>query len=182
MYDEFRSAPSPWRMVLASIPGLLLVYYLIVALNTGDLLWFWPVFDARPVQMVIHCYGQDVTLEPGSADFEPLTALLNTQLSGRKRWDSLSMSQETYQAYLTSPKMMVLEVRYGEPVRVHANFKFFKRVDTFLIPLVGRHDYTYPVFGRYRGMSVAGSIHVETTQPLRDYLERHGLCVTPSTK
>jgi len=166
-------------MVLASIPGLLVVFYLIVAMNTGDLLWFWPVFDAQPVQIVVHCYGQDVVLEPGSEQFAQITALVNEQLSGKKRWDSLSMSQETYKTYLTSPKMMVLEMRYAEPVRVHANFKFFKRVDTFLIPLVGRHDYTYPVFGRYREMMVAGSLHVETTQPLREYIESAGICVKP---
>ena len=179
MYDEYREAPSPWRMVLASIPGLLLVYYLIVALNTGDVFWFWPGFDAQPAQIVVHCYGQDVVVDPASEAFTRITALVNRQLSGRKRWDSLSMSQETYEAYLTSPEMMVLELRYAEPVRIHANFKFFKHVDTFLIPLVGRHDYTYPIFGRYRESTVAGSLHVETTQPLREYIAAAGLCVKP---
>ena len=47
--------------------------YGIIAMNTGDLLWASPVFSYQPQTISIHCFGEDVYLERGSADFKSPT-------------------------------------------------------------------------------------------------------------
>jgi hypothetical protein len=153
--------------------------YLIIALNTGDLLWASPVFDAQPNSIYIHCFGSDVSLQPGSPEFTGLTNIVNEALSGRKRWDSLSLSEQTYQDYQDHPDMMVLELLYAQPLRVHSAYKFFSKVDTVIIPLEGRHAQTNAVFGRWQTRPAAGSFHIGSTTPLVEYLATQGLCRRP---
>ncbi|HLE53389.1 MAG TPA: hypothetical protein VI755_15090 [Anaerolineales bacterium] len=153
--------------------------YGIIALNTGDLLWVSPVFSAEPGAIVIHCYSNDVPLEPGTSDFVALTDLVNETLSGSKRWDPLSLSEVTYQDYRNSPQMMTLELFYASPLRVHSRYKFFSNVDAIIIPLEGRHALTMAVFGRRGNLPAAGSFHVDTTAPLVEYLAEQGLCDKP---
>jgi hypothetical protein len=153
--------------------------YGIIALNTGDLLWVSPVFSAEPQAIIIHCYGNDVPLDPGRPDFVALTAMVNETLSGRKRWDPLSLSEVTYQDYQNSPQMMVLELSYASLLRVHSPYKFFSNVDAIIIPLDGRHALTMAVFGRRGDLPAAGSFHVDTTAPLVEYLAEQDLCRKP---
>ena len=51
--------------VLSIVPDI----YFIIALNTGDLLLSTPVFNYEPSTIVIHCFGEDVYLEAGTAVF-----------------------------------------------------------------------------------------------------------------
>jgi hypothetical protein len=155
------------------------IIYFVIALNTGDLLWISPVFDAQPSAIYIHCFGSDLSLKPGSPEFTGLTNLVNEALSGRKRWDSLSLSEQTYQEYQDHPDMLVLEFLYPEPMRVHSPYKYFSNVDTVIIPLQGRHAQTNAVFGRWQTRPAAGSFHIESTVPLAEYLETQGLCSRP---
>ena len=151
--------------------------YLIIAMNTGDLLWASPVFSYQPQTISIHCFGEDVYLEQGSADFDAVTETVNQSLTGRKRWDSLSLSEETYLDYQTHPQMMVVELTYSDPIRVHSRYKFFSNVDRILIPLVGRHAEKNAFFGRNNEYPVAGSMHVTDMAPIKDYLAENDLCV-----
>jgi hypothetical protein len=166
-------------MIGMAILVIVPMVYLIIALNTGDLFWASPVFDAQPESIAIHCFGRDVVLEPGSEHFSTLTALVNESLSGRKRWDSLSLSDETYQDYQDHPDMMVLDLIYPEVLRVHSPYKFFSNVDRIIIPLVGRHAQTNAVFGRWLDNPAAGSFHVQSTAPLVEYLSSQELCKQP---
>ena len=177
--DTQPSPPSFLKMIGMAILMIVPLVYLIIALNTGDLLWASPVFDAQPQAIVIHCFGQDVVVEPGSEHFTALTERVNESLSGRKRWDSLSLSDETYQDYQDHPDMMVLEVTYPAVLRVHSPYKFFSNVDRIIIPLVGRHAQTNAVFGRWLENPAAGSFHVRSTAPLVEYLSSQGLCKQP---
>lgn len=152
------------------------VIYLIIALNTGDLLWASPVFNYEPSSIVIHCFGEDVYLEAGSGAFIAMTDLVNRSLTGRKRWDSLSLSDSTYQDYQSHPQMMVVELFYSEPIRIHSRFKFFSNVNRIIIPLVGRHAQLNSVFGRLNDFPAAGSFHVNDLTPLKVYLSENGLC------
>lgn len=151
----------------------------MIALSTGDVLWIWPSFNEQPVEIVVHCYGRDLHLSPGSEHFAALTRMLNQNLSGPKRWDQLTMSQETYRDYRTSPNMMALEITYPAPVRVHSIYKFFSQVSTLVIPLDGRHAQTNAVFGLNRGVTTSGSLHVESIAPLAEYLRAENLCQKP---
>ena len=151
--------------------------YGIIALNTGDLLWASPVFNFQPQTISIHCFGEDVYLERGSADFNAVTETVNQRLTGRKRWDSLSLSEETFQDNQSHPQMMVIELTYSDPIRVHSRYKFFSTVDRILIPLVGRHAEANAFFGRSNEYPVAGSMHVASMTPIKEYLAENGLCV-----
>lgn len=153
--------------------------YLLIAINTGDLLWISPVFNYQPQFIVVHCFGEDKFLEAGTPDFSALTEVVNQSLTGRKRWDSLSLSNETYLDYQSHPQMMVVELSYSNPIRVHSRYKFFSNVDRIIIPLVGRHAETHAVFGRRANFSTAGSFHVETTTPIIDHLDEHNICSEP---
>ena len=166
-------------MLGVAIVMIVPLVYLIIALNTGDLLWASPVFDARPESITIHCFGRDIILEPGSEHFTALTEMVNESLSGRKRWDSLSLSEETYQDYQGHPDMMVLEFTYPEELRVHSPYRFFSKIDQILIPLVGRHAQTNAVFGRVRENPAAGSFHIQSTAHLVEYLAAQELCEQP---
>ncbi|MFN2212713.1 MAG: hypothetical protein ACK2UE_06540 [Anaerolineales bacterium] len=153
--------------------------YLIIALNTGDLLWASPVFNASPQTITIHCFGEDVYLDAGTADFEAVTDLVNESLSGRKRWDSITISNETYQDYQSHPQMMVVELTYPKPIRVHSRYKFFSNVDRIIIPLVGRHSETNAIFGRRLEYTTAGSFHVNDLTGIKDFLADSELCIEP---
>jgi len=72
------------------------IVYIVIALNTGDLIWISPVFNARPQAIVVHCFGEDIGLNEGTQRFDEFTDLVNQILSGSKRWDSLSLSEATY--------------------------------------------------------------------------------------
>ena len=172
--------PSLLNLFLTAAVIIVVLGYGIMALNTGDLLWFSSRFNAQPTGIVVHCYGQDLILEPGSGHFQAITTMVNETLSGPKRWDPLTMSDETYQDYLTSPDMVTVELTYPNPVRIHSMYKYFSNVDTLVIPLEGRHAQTNAVFGRNRGMTTAGSLHVDSWEPLLAYLQGQGLCTRPN--
>ena len=163
-------------MVGIAVLFLAPLIYLIIAMNTGDLLWASPVFNYQPQTIVVHCFGEDVYIEWGTSEFDELTESVNQSLTVRKRWDPLSISVETYQDYQSHPQMMVVELTYSEPIRVHSRYKFFSNVDRIIIPLVGRHAQTNAVFGRRYDFPAPGSFHVGTTASIKDYLAERGLC------
>lgn len=171
--------PSLLRAGLLGIGIFAVLLFLITAMNTGDLLWFWPTFKEVPVEITVHCYGTDVPVKPGQPAFEALNNAVNTSLSGSKRWDGLSMSDETYQEYQTSPAVMVLELRYDPGVRIHSQYAFYKDVNNLIIPLEGRHVITNPVFGRTHGITNSGSFHVKSIEPITIALQEQGVCQKP---
>ncbi len=171
-----RHPPSVLGLLLVVIPSIAIAFYLIISLTTGDWLWFNPTFDETPRAILVHCYGKTLEIEPGSYHFGALTEIVNKALSGRKRWDSLSLSAATYHDYQTHPKMAALELFYHEPVRIHTTYKFFSEVESLIIPLDGRHAETLAVFGLNRGIPSAGSLHIKTTQPIQEYLRNQKLC------
>jgi hypothetical protein len=153
--------------------------FMVTAMNTGDLLWFWPVFKEVPVDITVHCYGKDVQVNPGQPAFEVVNGAVNSSLTGVKRWDDLSMSNVTYQEYQTSPTMMVIELSYDPPARIHSQYAFFKNVNKLIIPLDGRHALANPIFGRTGEFTNSGSYHVKSTAPIVTALQEQGICTKP---
>jgi hypothetical protein len=171
--------PSSPSLLKAGITGVVIfgsILFAVIAMNTGDLLWFWPIFKEVPVGMIVHCYGTDVEINPGQPAFELVNSAVNTSLTGSKRWDQLSMSDVTYQEYQTSPLMMVIELHYDPPVTVHSQYAFFKSVNWLIMPLVGRHAETNPVFGREGDFTDPGSYHVNSIAPIVATLQEQGIC------
>ncbi len=174
-----RPAPSVLQVVVIAGVIFLVIVLVIISMNTGDILWFWPVFSGDAQRVVVHCYGNDVIVEPGDASYEAINSAVKDSLTGKKRWDSLSMSDVTYEEYQTSPVMMVVELGYNPPTRVHSFYKFFKSVDTLVIPLDGRHAAFETVFGRFRDHTLAGSFHVKDTSNIMTILNEQELCQQP---
>lgn len=174
--DRARTTPSLLQLAIIAIVGVALLAFLVISMNTGDLLWFLPTFSGVPANMVVHCYEQDVEIGAGDPSYQAVNEAVNSSLSGSKRWDSLSMSDITYDEYQTSPNVMVIELRYDPPARIHSSYKFYKNVDTIVIPLDGRHASTNAVFGRLRGNMIAGSLHVDSMESIMNALAAEGIC------
>jgi len=174
-----KKSPSIVQALGISIALILVMVFGIIAMNTGDLFWFWPLFNETPHRIVIHCYGDDNVITPDDPAFDAINDAVNKSLSGSKRWDPLSMSDMTYEDYQTSTKMMAIELAYDPPVRMHTFYKFFKNLDILVIPLDGRHASSNSVFGRLRGRMLAGSMHVETRTNIITALDEQGLCHQP---
>jgi hypothetical protein len=151
--------------------------YLSLAAYTRDALWFYPIFDSQPSAGVIRCYGEQITLEEGSEHLAAITGMVNQQISGDKRWDELSLTDATYVEYQTSRDAIILELFYDEPQRIHSTSPFFSGFDSLLIPLDGRHATTEILFNLVRSKPSGGSFHVETFEPVRNYVQNNGICV-----
>ncbi len=177
MYQyEQSSGPSLLNLVLTAGVFIVAAVYGMLSLTTEDMLWFWPYFDETPQDVVVHCYGTDLVFLPGDPHFEALTGFINDGLSSHKNWDTLTMSEVSYQEYQTRTDFMTLEAHYRTPVRIHSIYKFFGGVDTLVIPLYGRHASSNAVFGRTNGVNSAGSLHIDSLAGFQDYLSGQGLC------
>lgn len=174
-----RNNPSILQLAIILVVVVAVVYYAVLAMNTGDLYWFRTTFEGQPVEIIIHCYGNDMLLGPTNANFAELNELINQTISQRKRWDPLSMSDVTYNDYQTHPRMMTLEMLYAPPIRIHTQTKYFSRLDRLIIPLDGRHSEYNTIFGRHAGLLIPGSLHVENMGQLTEYLAVQGLCKQP---
>jgi hypothetical protein len=171
-----RKDPSVRNLIIIVVLALVLIVYAIISFATGDWLWFSTSFRETPNAIVLHCYGESVNIEPGTFEFEKLKDIMNESMTGRKRWDQLSMSEETYQDYQTNSQMIVVEYFYPEPVRVHSTYRFYSNVDNFIIPIVGRHSQTNAVFGQANGVPAGGSLHIESTEQFKNFLNNMELC------
>jgi hypothetical protein len=174
-----KKQPSVIGLIATTVGIILIAFFGMLTLSTGDALWFWPVFTETPDEITVQCYGKTVNLTSSDTHFAEITTLFNQNLSGYKNWDSLSISDETYAAYQGDANMMVLFITYPQAVRVHSLYKYFSNVDTLVVPLDGRHAHTNAVFGLNSGLATAGSLHIATTAPLSHYLNTSGLCTPP---
>jgi hypothetical protein len=153
--------------------------YLILSAYSHDPLWFWPKFNAFPAQIIVRCYGNERTLDGSSYEVQRISALVNDQISGSKRFDPLSLSDQTYAYYQTDPDVVTLELVYAEPIRIHFPNMFFSNITSLLIPLDGRYASSSIVFGLIYGIPSGGSFHMTSNQAIIDYLDRSILCKKP---
>ena len=153
--------------------------YLSIAIYTKDLLWGWPVFDARPVSGLVRCYGEEVILEENTTHLLAISGMVNEQLTGKKRWDELNLSVQTHDEYLSTSRMMILELFYNSPQRLHSSSPFFSGFNSLLIPLDGRHSDASIVFALIDGSPGGGSYHVQDFQNVVNYLAQNDICTKP---
>lgn len=172
--------PSILKLFLTTGILIFSLFYFVVTVSTSDPLWFYLSFEHTSYEIVLNCFGEEIFIPGGSDDHKQLTAFYNKQLSGIKRWDQLTLSDETREYYSNSDDVVIVEFRYSPNARIHSAYSFFKNVDTLISPLVGRHSKTNPVFGATRGISTSGSFHVEDFDPIRDYIHSEGICLLPS--
>ena len=176
--DKSRS-PSLLGLMVTVVFLIAGLVYLFVTLNTQDPLWFITSFDEKPSQIVINCYGSPVFIRPEDALYEGTVTQINVILSGRKYWDSLTLSDLSYDEMVTSAEMMVMEVFYTPRVRIHSFYKYFSNLDSIVIPLDGRHASTYAIFGRTNQKNTAGALHYDNVPDIRTWVETQGICTKP---
>ena len=179
MAEPKQHSPSLLQVIGITLPIILGMVFLVISMNTGDILWFYPVFDEVPIAMLVHCYGDEVEINPGDPAFEPVSTAVNQVISGTKRWDELSLSDDTYQEYQTNDQMVILELFFDPPVRIHSSYKFMKSIDNIIIPLVGRHAQYNTLFGRMRDYTAAGSFHFKSMTPIAEAIQAQNLCQLP---
>ena len=153
--------------------------YLMLTAFSHDPLWFWPKFDILPKEIIIQCYGSELKLEESSSEAGEIAALVNKQISGDIRFDSLSLTTPTYEYYQNDPNVVTLELVYAEPVRIHIPNMYFTNITSLVIPLIGRYADSSIVFGLINGVPAGGSIHVASNQAIIDYLTSMRLCSKP---
>ena len=159
--------------------AILFLIYLSISAYTKDALWFYPAYNGIPSSALIRCYGEPVTLDGTSEYLSAIAKLVNEQVSGDKRWDELNLTDPTYQDYQTNTAMMVLELYYDEPQRIHSQSPFFSGFTSLLIPLDGRYSDTHIMFALRNGKPSGSSYHVVSFEPVQKYIESNGLCAKP---
>ena len=173
--DKTKS-PSLINLAITSVLLILALVYGIIAMSTQDPAWFVSTFDEFPEEIDLFCYGNLTTLRPEDPHFTGLVQVLNETLSTSKNFDSLTMSDTTYEYYQTSPEVVALEIVYTHKVRIHSIYSFFSNLDSIVIPLVGRHSNVNAVFGRSNGLSTGGSLHFLAMPDVTTFVQESGLC------
>lgn len=168
--------PNVLSLLLTTTAVVVTVVYLLVAFNTQDALWFTSKFDESPTEVNINCYGEEIVLVPGEAQYNALVPVINEVLSGSKNWDSLTMSADTYSEYKTTDIMMIMELHYNPPVRIHSNSAYFSKLSSIIIPLDGRHARTNAIFGTIFYNPSSGSMHFSGIPDIRSFVEENGIC------
>ncbi len=171
-----KQQPSLLDLFKTALFIVVVIVFMMISLSTGDLLWFWPVFDETPSNITVHCYGNDITLQPDTAIFSQLTTVFNKNFSSYKNWDSVSMSEISWADYKVNDQFATLVIDYPEKVRVHSIYKYFSNVDTLVVPLDGRHASSFSIFSVYNNAPGMGSFHVETIEPLIEFMNTQGVC------
>ena len=167
---------SVLNFLLTVFIGIVAFIWISITVYTKDALWFYPVYNAQPAFGIVQCYGEEVLLREGSDDLTAITQLVNEQISGDKRWDELNLSDDTFQYFQSSDLMMVLELHYDEPQRIHSFSPFFSNFDTLLIPLDGRHSEKNIMFSLVNGKPSGGSFHLTSFASVLSYIESKEIC------
>lgn len=139
-------------------------------------MWFWPAFNGKPASITVHCAGRLRPVRPESNAFELLSNGLNDELWGLNQWQTLSMSEATWNYYVLGEESQVLEYRFDPSETLHSYFRFFKNFDTLIVPLEGRHANANPVFGLKGGLILPGSFRIESNARLLEIVREYRLC------
>lgn len=146
----------------------LFIFWVINALNTGNIFWFLPVQPTfQPTRIVVRHYGQTVDLQAGAPGFSELSQALNETFANgfdSTALVSIGLSDETLRRY--AEEELVIETYYGEPVSFNTRVRM-NNVTQLLIPIDGTHaDQKYLFFGG-RGEWRVGAIVMNDDTPLR---------------
>lgn len=152
--------------LLILIAAILLIWWGINALNTGNVFWFLPYQPVhQPSRIIVRDYGTTVTLQPGVAGYNELTNALNETLAAFRNREliPIGLGEETLRRY--HEEELVVEVHYPGPVRFNTAVRL-SGVNQLLIPIDGTHDNQGYVFIGRNGQWRAGAMVVESDGPL----------------
>lgn len=161
--------------LLILIGVFVLIYWIINALNTGNIFWFLPVQPTfQPTRIVVRNYGQTVDLQPGAPGFSELSQALNDTFANgfdSTALVSIGLSDETMRRY--AEEELVIESYYGQDVSFNTRIRMNK-VTQLLIPIDGTHaDQRYLFIGG-RGEWRVGAMVMSDDTPLREAMRQLG--------
>jgi hypothetical protein len=93
-----------------------LVYFTPVV-QTGNLLWFLPVFNDKAEQIVVYRRGEQFTLTPNDPDYDELTAVANRLISKIKAVHATFGISDSGLEELRTEGVAV-ELYYAEPLKL----------------------------------------------------------------
>ena len=67
--NPFQRGPSLTSFIFTLVLGLGVFTYAAFSIYARDALWFLPNFEAIPSCIFVRCYGEVVSVEPGSTEF-----------------------------------------------------------------------------------------------------------------
>ena len=161
--------------LLILIGVFVLIYWIINALNTGNIFWFLPVQPTfQPTRIVVRNYGQTVDLQPGAPGFSELSQALNDTFANgfdSTALVSIGLADETMRRY--AEEELVIESYYGQDVSFNTRIRMNK-VTQLLIPIDGTHaDQRYLFIGG-RGEWRVGAMVMSDDTPLREAMRQLG--------
>ncbi len=155
------------EVVLVLVVGLGALVFCAGALANDDPLWFSPVFNETPTDVIVHLNGCDARLKSSSPQFQPLVDAINQTLSQIDGYEQgFGLSPESLLDYRTRDRS--IEIFYAQPIRLHIPYRFGHPTN-LLIPLSGPFGETRSLFGGRDGDYWGGALRLKTN----DALARH---------
>lgn len=141
--------PALLPAVLVAVLVVLLAVWGWTAMAVEDALWFLPVFSADASYIDLYWDGDQVHLQPESAEYALLNEALHEALSHVRAYPKgAGLSEETLENLHAEGRLV--EAHYAEPTRVHSRYRFGPS-GVFYIPLSGHHASYDRVFNVGRG-------------------------------
>ncbi len=175
--NENKQGSSVLQPLLIFVGAILLIVYLVGALNSGNWLWLLPIQpDYEPARILIRDNGQTTEYRPGVDGFIELAAALDLAFSDFSNLDliPIGLSDETLQDYNESS--LVMEIYYPQDIRFNTIVRM-SNVNQLLIPIEGRHAGNRYVFLGADGRWLTGAFVMTNDQPIRDALGALGFAL-----
>jgi hypothetical protein len=119
------------------------------AIATDDALWFLPVFDVDAAFYTIYWDSEQITVEPGTPEYEMLNAAFHEDLAHVSSHPSgVGLSDSMYNHLQQAGRLV--EAHYDERAMVHSPYHFGAS-PLLLVPLSTHHAWNSRLFNRGRG-------------------------------
>jgi hypothetical protein len=141
--------PSIFMLLLVFAISIAIVVWAGMAVTTDDALWFLPIFSEDASSYTVYWDGEQILLEPGTADYARMNEAFQEELTGiRSHPNGVGLS-EVMLAHLQDAGRLV-EAQYAEPARVHSRYRFGAS-PVLYVPLSTHHAWNSRVFNAARG-------------------------------
>jgi len=163
-----------WQPVFVLFSVALFILWLINTLNTGNVLWFLPIQPVyEPSRIVIHNYGETVTIKRGEAGYTELKNALDETFTGftNAALVPIGLSEETMRRY--NEEELVLEAYYADDISFNTSVRM-NNIRQLLLPIDATHAGNRYLFIGANGKWLAGAMVVEDDQPIMDAMRDLG--------
>ena len=171
-YREMKTSVNLRSMVLVLLLVIAALVYFTPVVQTGNWLWFLPVFDVEAKEIVVYREGEQIVLHPGDPGFDQVNGACNALISKIKAvHHTFGISDIGVEQLRAEGR--VVELFYAEPLDF-PNPANLGGANQLLIPLSG-HYVTNPVAlrgfdGEYWGAALRVG-NLEKLQAAVDALE-----------